>query len=139
MKYSIILLFHSLLAGMISLLALFLFQTMVRRLFVKKGNDHVTSLVNADSSEFLNSLEKDEKHYSPHAIVMNLIQVFIPAFYFLFPLSLVILSKEPAQFNSLVLLTSVVFLSLGILIAEKKKTFRAQNPYPLMEKKDENN
>ena len=127
MKYSLLLLFHALLAGVTSLLTLFLIQTVVRKVFIP-GQIEVSNLIPSENTD----AEGEVKTYSPHAFVLNLIQGVIPTLFFLFPLSAVVLNGASAEFTSLVLFSAVLFLGVGILIAEKAGRFRAHNPYPIV-------
>lgn len=134
MKYSLLILFHAVFAGLASLLTLFLIQTAVRRVFKGSNGELEAKSVVENEPE----MEDSGLGYSPHAFVLNLIQGLFLPLSFLFPLAVVILSKATPEFSGVILLFAVLFLGIGILIAEKAGKFRAQNPYPVSDIKNEN-
>ena len=141
MKFSLLLLFHALVAGGgASLLTLFLIQTMVRKLFVT--SETIVVEVRAEEPSFVSSQTANgtetKKSYSPHAYALNQIQGLIPALYFLFPP----IGRHRVQKSGGVYQLSrprrrPLFLASESRSPKRPVCFRPQNPYPISKDDDE--
>ena len=126
MKFSIVLLFQALLAGATSLFTLFILKSALRRVLRGNEREHAGSV--AKVREPVESTVT-AREYSPHARVLSILQGAFPALVFLFPLAMVALAPGKSHLTSVVLFVSILFLGLGIVLAERAGALSEENPY----------